>query len=303
MIQPHDTTPSYKLDVNGTFRTTGNATFAGNVSMSGNMDFPAEESGNPKIVFSGDIDLAISTLSQSGGGILAVGANSKINGSGTYVAIDNTKVSSMIAMGDYSSADGLHFKTGTTGNPVDRLVINHSGNATFSGALYLTRASGDAQIFLTASGTGNATVDFNNATTGGLGDIYCDNSKVMHIRTGGATEAITINASQNTTFAGTIDSGAITSTGEVTAYSDRRLKTNINTIDSALDKVTKMRGVTYDRIDGSSSSAGVLADELEKIAPELVHDGEYKSVAYGNLTSYLIEAIKELKAELDGFTK
>ena len=60
-----------------------------------------------------------------------------------------------------------------------------------------------------------------------------------------------------------------------------------------------MRGVTFDRIDSGKSGAGVLADELESIAPELVHDGEYKSVAYGNLTSYLIEAIKELKQEVE----
>ena len=93
--------------------------------------------------------------------------------------------------------------------------------------------------------------------------------------------------------------GTITATSDITAYSDTRLKENISTIDSALDKVVKMRGVTYDRIDNGTSSAGVLADELESIAPELVHDGEYKSVAYGNLTSYLIEAIKELKQEVE----
>ena len=60
-----------------------------------------------------------------------------------------------------------------------------------------------------------------------------------------------------------------------------------------------MRGVTFDRIKDGKSGAGVLADELESIAPELVHDGEYKSVSYGNLTSYLIEAIKELKQEVE----
>ena len=59
-----------------------------------------------------------------------------------------------------------------------------------------------------------------------------------------------------------------------------------------------MRGVTYDRIDIDHHGAGVLAQELEAVAPELVRDGEYKSVAYGNLTAYLVEAIKELKDEI-----
>ena len=104
----------------------------------------------------------------------------------------------------------------------------------------------------------------------------------------------------NGTLALTLDKdGDATFTGDVTAYSDIRLKENINTIDSALDKVVKMRGVTFDRIDSGRSGAGVLADELQPIAPELVHDGEYKSVSYGNLTSYLIEAIKELKQEVE----
>ena len=58
-----------------------------------------------------------------------------------------------------------------------------------------------------------------------------------------------------------------------------------------------MRGVSFVKDDKKGS--GVIAQEIEKIAPELVIDGEYKSVAYGNTVGYLIEAIKELKAEIE----
>ena len=58
-----------------------------------------------------------------------------------------------------------------------------------------------------------------------------------------------------------------------------------------------MRGVSFTK-DGEAGS-GVIAQELEKIAPELVRDGEYKSVAYGNITGYLIEAIKEQSAQIN----
>ena len=59
-----------------------------------------------------------------------------------------------------------------------------------------------------------------------------------------------------------------------------------------------MRGVSFTKDDKEGS--GVIAQELEKIAPELVNsDSEYKAVAYGNITGYLIEAIKELKAEIE----
>ena len=95
----------------------------------------------------------------------------------------------------------------------------------------------------------------------------------------------------------TVDSGGnATATGNVTAYSDERLKSDIKTIDNALDKVSQMRGVTFIKDDKLSS--GVIAQEMEQVAPELVQDGEYKSVAYGNTVGYLIEAIKELKAEV-----
>ena len=57
-----------------------------------------------------------------------------------------------------------------------------------------------------------------------------------------------------------------------------------------------MRGVMFIK-DGELSS-GVIAQEMEQVAPELVMDGEYKSVAYGNIVGYLIESIKELKAEV-----
>lgn len=93
------------------------------------------------------------------------------------------------------------------------------------------------------------------------------------------------------------NSGNLTATGDVTAYSDERLKDNIQTIDGALGKVNSMRGVTYTK-DGLESS-GVIAQEIEKIAPELVKDGEYKSVAYGNLVGYLIEAIKEQQIQIE----
>ena len=86
--------------------------------------------------------------------------------------------------------------------------------------------------------------------------------------------------------------GAIVASGNVTAYSDERLKDNIETIEGALGKVEAMRGVTFTK-DGELSS-GVIAQEIEQIAPELVIDGDYKSVAYGNLVGYLIEAVKEL---------
>ena len=97
--------------------------------------------------------------------------------------------------------------------------------------------------------------------------------------------------------------GAATFNNNVTAYSDERLKENIVTVSDALEKVTAMRGVHYSRIDTGRSHTGVVAQEIQKIAPELVLTADDEigtlSVDYGNITGYLIEAIKDLKAEIE----
>ena len=93
-------------------------------------------------------------------------------------------------------------------------------------------------------------------------------------------------------------SGDFTATGNVTAYSDERLKSNIQTIENAVDTVKALRGVTFEK-DGKPS-LGVIAQEVHKVLPELVHVGdEYMSVAYGNMVGVLIEAIKEQQAQID----
>ena len=98
--------------------------------------------------------------------------------------------------------------------------------------------------------------------------------------------------------------GAATFNNDVTAFSDERLKRDIETIPNALDKVCQMRGVTFERIDDEGhKSMGVIAQEVEKIIPEVVREDKseekIKSVAYGNMVGVLIEAIKDLKAEVD----
>jgi len=96
--------------------------------------------------------------------------------------------------------------------------------------------------------------------------------------------------------------GNFVASGNVTAYSDERLKTNIETIPNALEKVNALRGVTFDK-DGERG-LGVIAQEVEKVLPEVVLEGEeYKSVAYGNIVGVLIEAVKELTKEVEDLKK
>ena len=98
--------------------------------------------------------------------------------------------------------------------------------------------------------------------------------------------------------------------GNVTAYSDIAVKENIKKIDNALEKVCQINGYTYDRIDIKKHNeeaeennpvrqAGVIAQEIEKVLPEVVQGQEgNKSVAYGNMVGLLIEAIKEQQQQI-----
>ena len=160
------------------------------------------------------------------------------------------------------------------------LKTDASGNLSFGTATQTTINNNADNRLITGSGTANTLEGEANLTYNGT-----------TLSIGGTITSVT-----NITASGTVQ-GA-----EVTATSDERLKSDIQTIDNALDKVMNMRGVTYTMQD--QKGTGVVAQEVEKILPEVVVDGEeYKSVAYGNMVGVLIEAIKELKTEIDTHNK
>ncbi len=95
--------------------------------------------------------------------------------------------------------------------------------------------------------------------------------------------------------------GTITATGDITAYSDASLKTEVATISNALGLVNSLRGVSFKRIDSGNRGIGVIAQELVAVVPEAVqaNDDGLLSVAYGNLVGVLIEAVKELSRKIE----
>ena len=85
------------------------------------------------------------------------------------------------------------------------------------------------------------------------------------------------------------------------AFSDARIKGDVKIIEDALNKIQQINGVTYTRIDGTEEEnnrhAGVIAQEVNEVLPEVVNTDKetgMMSVAYGNMSGLLIEAIKEL---------
>jgi len=108
-------------------------------------------------------------------------------------------------------------------------------------------------------------------------------------------------AADNTWLLQWDQAGNFTATANVTAYSDARLKKNIQKIPNALEKVMQIDGVTFDRVDNGERGTGVVAQQLQKVLPEAVlADKEgMLSVAYGNTVGLLIEAMKEQQAQIE----
>ena len=171
-----------------------------------------------------------------------------------------------------------------------------SGNLT---ATSFVKSGGTANQFLKANGT----VDTNTYLT-----------SVTPTTPGGSNQQVQYN--NNGSFGGsgnlTFDGSNLRVGGDITAFaSDERLKTNFEPIENSVDKVLQLRGFTYNfndigeglGFDTSIRHAGVSAQEVQAVLPEAVcpapASDEYLTVKYDKLVPLLIEAIKELKAEIN----
>ena len=111
----------------------------------------------------------------------------------------------------------------------------------------------------------------------------------------------TYTSNQATDTTSNVNFASVTATGNITAFSDATLKTDIHTINEALGIVGKLRGVTYKWLSNGEADIGVIAQEVQEVVPEVIKetvDG-IKTVDYGRLVSVLINAVNELNEKLD----
>ena len=192
----------------------------------------------------------------------------------------------------------------------------------------LTYTSGSFNGSGNVTGTGTlATVNANVGTFGSGGAIPTITVNAKGLITGVTTTAVTsgttitndttTNASRFLTFT-SATSGSISavdvstskliynpSTGAVSATdfnstSDINLKENIKIIENPIEKVSQLNGVSFDWKDNHQSSAGVIAQDVEKVLPEIIRENDgSKSVNYNGLIGLLIEAIKEQQKQID----
>jgi len=178
----------------------------------------------------------------------------------------------------------------TAGSAIDSSKLPLAGG-TLTGELTISRNVGTAPSYatghleMTAHDGGDVSMGFHRC-----GYTAC---QLRHEANGLILSGTSATASAN-----------FTATGNVTAYSDIRVKENLEVIPDALAKVQQLSGYTFDRKDSDvPRQTGVIAQELELVLPEAVIQGateeDIKSVAYGNIVGLLIEAIKEQQVTID----
>jgi hypothetical protein len=201
---------------------------------------------------------------------------------------------SIIVDSDSASVNNgiMYFYTSNSaGTNTERMQIDSDGVVTIKGGKQLSIDSGvtgDAGLFIKSEGTN--TTGFTNIQ-GFHGAVGFTSSIVMQ-RYGGNILMGTTSDNGERLYV----SGAIRATGTITANSDISLKKNLLKIENALEKVEQINGYTYElKSDDSKRHGGVIAQEIDKVFPEIVNTGNdgLMGVEYGNISALLIEAIKE----------
>jgi hypothetical protein len=231
----------------------------------------------------------------------------------------------------------LSFST-QNGTITERMRITSAGNVGIgtsspSGVLHVikdgagntnTSITGSMLVLSRTTGAGENIAFRNTGTSAGISgttyagqiisagnnifELYTDTTSALAFGTN-ATERMRITSGGNILMGTTSDngerlyvSGAIRATSTITANSDISLKKNLLKIENALEKVEQINGYTYEfKEDDSKRHAGVIAQEIQTVLPEIVNKGNdgILGVEYGNISALLIEAIKEQQTQIN----
>ena len=292
---------STKLPLGGGAMTgaiTTNSTFDGrNVSVDGSkLDTIATSANNYSFPYTVSAGESTSTVVQrnSGGYIFS----SYFNGTGTFATSGDSSAMGMFTGTNGSDTYGrsytaakartlLNVANGATNVTNTNQLTNGAGYTTFTANQALS--TGDSPTFSRVTANGwfyaNGATGIYWATYGG-GWFMQDTSWVRSysdkgILTGGTMQAATFNTT-----------------------SDRNTKKDIKPIENALEKVQQLGGYMFTFKHNDQKSSGVIAQEVQKVMPELVQEGGegHLTVQYGNMVGLLIEAIKEQQAQIDALT-
>ena len=273
----------------------------------------------------------------TGGGLLTTGGNIVIPDTGNIGSASDTDAISIAANGETSFTSGIKLadsKKIKLGSGED-LEIYHDGSNS-----YITEPSGTGEFYIRGTNiifkSGADNDDYAKFIENGAVELYHSNAKKIETTSGGASVtgdlyasgAIGLNDGDKIIFSDNthmnfvvnagdemrlLADGTLHVDGDVIAFSstisDERLKENIQPIEGALSKVGQLRGMTFTYTPDGKESAGLIAQDVEKVLPSAVteielplkqDDGEkYKVLQYDQTIGLLVEAIKELTAKVE----
>jgi hypothetical protein len=295
-------TTGFGTYINQALLTTSDVTH-NNVTISGNL------------TVNGTTTTVNSTTLQLGDNIIELNGSGAANGGLLVkdVTAPNTVSGSLLwdSTGDF-------WKAGAVGSELP--LVTTTGTQTLTNKTINGSQLVDASVANAKLANSSVTVTAGTGMSGGgsvaLGStITLTNAGVTSAVAGtgvsvsGATGAVTFSIGQAVATTSAVTFASVSATGDVIAYSssDRRLKDNIKNIENPIEKVQQLNGVTWewnsnaDELQQSLPTVGVIAQEVEEVLPQLVHDREngYKGVDYAKLTGLLIEAIKEQQKQID----
>ena len=294
------------------------------IDSSGNVGIGTTPNSWISVYRSLQIGVGASISGRTDDNLLELNSNSYRSTSGAWKYI----TSNSAARQDLSNGEIRWYNapSGTAGNDVtfsERMRIDSSGTVQTNVTKPLGSATANLRLKTTVTGTNyssgayvNIVFGDENITNSYLGDIQVvqgDPSASTSTSMRFLTNSGGGNASTQERMRLEAD-GDLHVDGDVIAYSttisDQRLKDDVQTIDNALDKVSNLRGVSYTWNNGKrkgQKDLGLIAQEVEQVLPELVREkempmidgGTYKTVDYEKIVGVLIEAVKELKNEIE----
>ena len=307
--------PRLRIDVDETNNTvTLNPNYTGATSPS--LVFKTQEAERMRITSTGNVGIGTSSPATYGT------TNLEINGKtgGSYLVV---KGNSDSIIGEFAS-DGAIYLSSKTAHPLifrtsdtERMRITSAGlvgigvNPTQSASLTFADILGQKILF--NNNANNYRIDLaSNVIAGGdaMIKIIAGSSVAGEFGIYNTTNLRFLVTSGGNILLGTSSdngeklyvSGAIRATGTITANSDITLKKNLLKIENALEKVEQINGYTYEfKEDDSKRHAGVIAQEIQTVLPEIVNKGNdgILGVEYGNISALLIEAIKEQQTQIN----
>ena len=163
----------------------------------------------------------------------------------------------------------------------------------------------EGQLFSVTNSLSSGSI-FSVNDISGIPSIDVDADGTIQLAPYSTTENVgvgTTNPTSKLHVVGDIKITGVATATDFDATSDIRLKTNIKLIDDPLAKVIQIEGVSFNWKEDNKAALGVIADQIEKILPELVRGDDPKTVNYNGLVGLLIEAVKEQQTQIDNLNE